>query len=105
MVTASRSQRLPIFLAASPKCFYLDKELARTTFPYFAEVAKTAVLRRSSGMADNDKLSAALWLLGRSRHAGIGKAVERVHIYVVIPWDTCLFVCVSVGLLQDPRRK
>ena len=60
----------------SLKCFCLDKELAGTIFPYFAEVAKTAVLSCSSGMADNGKLSAASRPLGPSRHAGAGTAIN-----------------------------
>lgn len=46
-VTAPIGQRPPILLAASLKCSCLEKELARAIFPYFAEVAKTAVSRCS----------------------------------------------------------
>lgn len=96
-VLTSRSQRLLILLAASWKCFYLDKELARTIFPYFAEVAKTALLRCSSGMADNDKLSTVLWLLGPLRHNGIGMAVNEPICIPLFPWTLAyLFVYLLV---------
>lgn len=56
--------QLTVFLAVSLKCFCFDQDLARTMFPYFVEVAKTTVLRCSSGIADDGKQSAALLLLG-----------------------------------------
>lgn len=57
-------------------------------FSYFAEVAKTTVLRCSSGIADAGSRSAALSPLGPSRHSGIGKAVKQVHICIGIHLDT-----------------
>lgn len=55
-------------------------------------------------MSDNSKLSAASWLVGPSRHAGIGKAVKWGHVHIVFPLDSWIFVSVSVGLFQDPGQ-
>lgn len=103
-VTASRGERLTVLLAVSLNCLCFDQELAKTMFPYFAEVAKTAVLRCSSEIADDGKQSAASSLLGPSRHSEIGRIVKQVVICIGIHLDTRIFVCYLLLCFKIPKQ-